>query len=76
MFSDRAATTGADYPSCWRKELSVREGSCQTEPRHSREVATQSSVRSDADSQTWTTAPPVSRHFCGSLNNFLDVKYF
>ena len=32
MFSDRDAISGAEFPSCWKMEISLSEGSCQTMP--------------------------------------------
>ena len=52
MFSDRDATEVYEFPSDWRKTLSLSTSGCQTEPASSKEGEAQTNTSQDAAVQT------------------------
>ena len=51
MFSDRDAVSGAEFPSCWKMELSLTESGCQTMPSTTAEISCQVGERVDTECQ-------------------------
>ena len=52
MFTDRDAVSGAEFPSCWKMELSLSESGCQTMPSTTAETSCQVGDRVEAECQT------------------------
>ena len=51
MFTDRDAVSGAEFPSCWKMELSLTESGCQTMPSTTAEISCQVGERVDMECQ-------------------------
>ena len=52
MFTDRDAISGAEFPSCWKMDLSLTESACQTMPSTTAETSCQVGVMEDTECQT------------------------
>ena len=52
MFTDRDAISGAEFPSCWKMDLSLSESGCQTMPSSTAEISCQVGDMVEVECQT------------------------